>query len=168
MLNLYTANLAECTAGNLEGEWISLPTEIETIDAHLNAVLGVNKGIVIRDYESSLPIEVRETDDIYELNRIMQYLAAVAKTEREIIALIAKTKGLELAQVIQIHQDGEYMAFNCHNLKELGQYLYDEGFLSYKIPKEVVDFVDMEKLASDWLSKGEFVDLSNIGYYITY
>lgn len=168
MLNLYTVNLAENKAGNLVGEWISLPTEKETIDAHLNAVLGINKGILIHDYESSFPIEVGEYDDIYELNRIMQYLEGVAESERQIIALIAKTKSMELEQVIQVHQDGKYMAFNCHSLNELGHYLNDEGFLSYEIPKEVVDFVDMEKLAANWLSTGEYIDLSDIGYYITY
>lgn len=168
MLNLYTANLAEYTAGNLVGEWISLPTEKKMIDAHLNSVLGTNKGIVIRDYKSSLPIEVREYDDIYELNRVMQYLEGVTESERQIIVQIAKTKGMELAQVIQVHREGEYMAFNCHNLKELGHYLNDEGFLSFEIPEEIEGYVDMEKIAADWLRKFDHIDLSDIGFYITY
>ena len=168
MLKLYTVNLVEYTAGNFAGTWITLPTDEDAIKAHLNAVLGVNEKIAIHDYESDYPFEVGEYDDIYALNRKMLDFEKVAESDRQIVALIAKTKGLELEQVIQIHQDGKYMAFKCSSLEELGHYLNDEGFLSYEIPEEVVDYVDMERLAADWLMAGNYIDLSDNGFYITY
>jgi len=168
MLKLYTVNLAEYTAGDFVGAWIILPTDEDAIKAHLKALQSVNEVIAIHDYESDFPFEVGEYDNIYALNRTMQEFERVAETDRQIVALIAKTKGLKLEQVIQIHQDGKYMAFKCSSLEELGHYLNDEGFLSYEIPEEVTDYIDFERLAKNWLMTGNYIDLSDKGFYITY
>lgn len=168
MLNLYTANLAEYVAGNSVGAWITLPTDEDTISAHLKAVLGINEEIAIHDYESDYPITVGEYSNIYALNRTAEALERVAEDDRRVITLIADSENIPIEQAIDEFTDGRYTIFRCESLEELGNYLNDEGMLSYEIPEELTAYIDFERLAEDWLMGGNYIDLSEHGFYVTY
>ena len=168
MLNLYTANLAKYNEGYLVGDWIMLPTDDETLSQHIRTVLGDNEEYAIHDYEKTFPIEIHEYSNIYALNRTMQALESVAEGDRQVIALIADDEGMPITQVIEEWTDGKYNVFPCNTLDQLGNYLNDNGLLGYEIPTEVIDYIDFENLADDWLMGGNYIDLSDHGFYITY
>jgi antirestriction protein len=168
LIRVYITNLAKYNEGILKGTWFTLPAELEELDEVISEVLGNNEEYFISDYESELKIEVPEYVNLHQLNETLKELEKVPEDDRKVICLIASYEGLELSEVIQEYHEGKYTVFNASNFEELGEYLAEEGLLGYEIPEHLKDYIDFSALGQDWLYSGNYIDLSDEGYYVTY
>ena len=98
MLNIWIGNLGKYNEGELVGEWLSLPVPKDELDKFLKEKVGlqltqeeVEKSLeedgvcyeeyMINDYETDLPIEVSEYDNIYNLNLLAKISENVKNME---------------------------------------------------------------------------------------
>jgi antirestriction protein len=157
MLKIYIANLGKYNEGQLVGEWVTLPVTVDDLKA-ICARIGINASYeetAIHDFETDLPIQVNEYDNILMLSEAVESFEALSEGEREKVAALLEAGYYDnIADAID----------RCHyytllpdvfNDYDLGRYFYDEGLID--IPAELVNYFDFEAYGGDLSYDGAYV-----------
>lgn len=83
MINIFITNLGKYNEGYLIGEWITLPIDPEELQEAFKRIL-INEEYeeyFITDYETDLPIDIGEYDNVFRLNELAEQLSELSKHE---------------------------------------------------------------------------------------
>lgn len=161
MLNIWIGNLGKYTEGELVGGWLELPKEQAEINKFLKEVVGLNEEYeeyMINDYETDLPYQVSEYENINTLN----LLAKIAENIEDMDAINAYVESQgemtleELANLFAQEEDIAYYKFADNN-----SFLSAEAKMGYEMAEEtglmdtlqkmgIEDFFDFEEYGRSW------------------
>lgn len=187
MLNVWIGNLGKYNEGELVGEWLKLPVSKQELDTFLREKVGlqltqaeVDKALeeegvcyeeyMINDYETDLPIEVSEYENLDNLN----LLATIAENVNDMDAINAYVDSQgemtleELANLMEQEDDIAYFRFSNDSSsmsaeEKMGYEMADAtGLLSTLQKLQIEEFFDFEGYGSSW-ENGDITILDN-GY----
>ena len=152
LLRIYVGTYGKYNEGSLHGTWIDLPTSEENLKQQLQYVAQgeYDPEFMIQDYESSVGIEPSESENIFELNKIMQRVEDMADTDAGLALGVMLSKGYSFEEAINKVEDGDYHFIYIDdskwNLEEaLGMALVDEyGGIEQLDHDTLVDHFDYE------------------------
>lgn len=146
-VDLYIANLGKYNEGELEGGWISLPTEEETIREFLDKVVGINKDYeewAIHDYQGEL-IKPDEYDDIFELNEQAEKLSELNEWEIKTLKAAVEYFGQE---AFDYELEDFILYEDIHTHYDLGYYWAEESGC-YQLDGMLARYFDYEAFGRD-------------------
>lgn len=165
MLNIYIANLGKYNEGLLVGEWASLPITEEELEA-LYERIGISEEpdengciyeeVAIHDYETDLPIQVGEWDNILELSEAMEVFEDLQDWERETVEAIMEAGHYnDIFEAVE-HVGDYTLLSGVETESDLGWYWYENGFI--EIPEHLVNYFDFEAYGRDCSFDGTFTE----------
>lgn len=147
-VNLYIANLGKYNEGELQGGWISLPTEQTTIDEFLSEVVGIDeqyKEWAIHDHESEF-IEPGEYDCVYEVNQKAEAIGELEEWQQTTLKAAIEHFGSDALD----HDINNFILHtDIHDYYDLGYYWAEESGC-YKIGDETLSrYIDYYAFGHD-------------------
>ena len=175
MLNIWIGNLGKYNEGELVGEWLSLPVPKDELDKFLKEKVGlqltqeeVEKSLeedgvcyeeyMINDYETDLPIEVSEYDNIYNLN-LLAKISENVKNMEAVQAYVDSQGEMSLEELANLmeQEDGiAYYSFGDNNSfvsseEKMGYEMAEvTGLLNTLQEMGIEDFFDFESYGKSW------------------
>ena len=175
MLNVWIGNLGKYNEGELVGEWLELPVSKKELDTFLREKVGLQltqeeverslaeNGVcyeeyMINDYETDLPIQISEYENLDNLN----LLATIAENVNDMDAINAyvdsqgKMTIEELANLMEQEDNIAYYRFSNDNLfmsseEKMGYEMAEITGLLYTLQKmQIEDFFDFEGYGRSW------------------
>ncbi|WP_343363324.1 antirestriction protein ArdA [Listeria seeligeri] len=130
-LNIYLTNLGKYNEGELIGEWLSLPIEIETLKEVLEKIeIGEEyEEYFVADYESSVGLKLGEFESLDELNYLAHKLGDMDSFELDKYEKILEIESVtSIAEYINLteNMDCYDVLPNIESKYELGQYVMEE------------------------------------------
>ena len=175
MLNVWIGNLGKYNEGELVGEWLELPVSKKELDTFLREKVGLQltqeevemslaeNGVcyeeyMINDYETDLPIQISEYENLDNLN----LLATIAENVNDMDAINAyvdsqgKMTIEELANLMEQEDNIAYYRFSNDNLfmsseEKMGYEMAEiTGLLATLQKMQIEDFFDFEGYGRSW------------------
>ena len=175
MLNVWIGNLGKYNEGELVGEWLELPVSKKELDTFLREKVGLQltqeeverslaeNGVcyeeyMINDYETDLPIQISEYENLDNLN----LLATIAENVNDMDAINAyvdsqgKMTIEELANLMEQEDNIAYYRFSNDNLfmsseEKMGYEMAEiTGLLDTLQKMQIEDFFDFEGYGRSW------------------
>ena len=169
MLNVWIGNLGKYNEGELVGEWLELPVSKKELDTFLREKVGLQltqeeverslaeNGVcyeeyMINDYETDLPIQISEYENLDNLN----LLATIAENVNDMEAINAYVDSQgemtieELANLMEQEDNIAYYRFSNDNLfmsseEKMGYEMAEiTGLLATLQKMQIEDFFDFE------------------------
>ena len=169
MLNVWIGNLGKYNEGELVGEWLELPVSKKELDTFLREKVGLQltqeeverslaeNGVcyeeyMINDYETDLPIQISEYENLDNLN----LLATIAENVNDMDAINAYVESQgemtieELANLMEQEDNIAYYRFSNDNLfmsseEKMGYEMAEiTGLLATLQKMQIEDFFDFE------------------------
>ena len=169
MLNVWIGNLGKYNEGELVGEWLELPVSKKELDTFLREKVGLQltqeeverslaeNGVcyeeyMINDYETDLPIQISEYENLDNLN----LLATIAENVNDMDAINAYVDSQgemtieELANLMEQEDNIAYYRFSNDNLfmsseEKMGYEMAEiTGLLATLQKMQIEDFFDFE------------------------
>lgn len=175
MLNVWIGNLGKYNEGELVGEWLELPVSKKELDTFLREKVGLQltqeeverslaeNGVcyeeyMINDYETDLPIQISEYENLDNLN----LLATIAENVNDMDAINAYVDSQgemtieELANLMEQEDNIAYYRFSKDNLfmsseEKMGYEMAEiTGLLATLQKMQIEDFFDFEGYGRSW------------------
>ena len=175
MLNVWIGNLGKYNEGELVGEWLELPVSKKELDTFLQEKVGLQltqeevemslaeNGVcyeeyMINDYETDLPIQISEYENLDNLN----LLATIAENVNDMDAINAYVDSQgemtieELANLMEQEDNIAYYRFSNDNLfmsseEKMGYEMAEiTGLLATLQKMQIEDFFDFEGYGRSW------------------
>ena len=175
MLNVWIGNLGKYNEGELVGEWLELPVSKKELDTFLREKVGLQltqeeverslaeNGVcyeeyMINDYETDLPIQISEYENLDNLN----LLATIAENVNDMEAINAYVDSQgemtieELANLMEQEHNIAYYRFSNDNLfmsseEKMGYEMAEiTGLLDTLQKMQIEDFFDFEGYGRSW------------------
>ena len=175
MLNVWIGNLGKYNEGELVGEWLELPVSKKELDTFLREKVGLQltqeevemslaeNGVcyeeyMINDYETDLPIQISEYENLDNLN----LLATIAENVNDMDAINAYVDSQgemtieELANLMEQEDNIAYYRFSNDNLfmsseEKMGYEMAEiTGLLATLQKMQIEDFFDFEGYGRCW------------------
>ena len=169
MLSVWSGNLGKYNEGELVGEWLELPVSKKELDTFLREKVGLQltqeeverslaeNGVcyeeyMINDYETDLPIQISEYENLDNLN----LLATIAENVNDMDAINAYVDSQgemtieELANLMEQEDNIAYYRFSNDNLfmsseEKMGYEMAEiTGLLATLQKMQIEDFFDFE------------------------
>lgn len=157
-LKVFLTNLGKYNEGELVGEWLELPATDEEIE-EVKERIGINdyyEEWFITDYESEIPgLNVREYDDLDDLNDIAQNLADLDRYDLEIVAAYLE-EGYDLEDAID-RKDAAIVWSNCNDMTDVAYAYIEETGMLDSVPDNIARYFDYEAFGRDMSFEGQFV-----------
>ena len=175
MLNVWIGNLGKYNEGELVGEWLELPVSKKELDTFLREKVGLQltqeevemslaeNGVcyeeyMINDYETDLPIQISEYENLDNL----KLLATIAENVNDMDAINAYVDSQgemtieELANLMEQEDNIAYYRFSNDNLfmsseEKMGYEMAEiTGLLATLQKMQIEDFFDFEGYGRSW------------------
>lgn len=100
LASIFITDLAAYNAGELRGEWVDLPCDVDELDEIINRIsCGGDHELFITDYETDIDgLEIGEYENIENLNERLQAFDDLDEYEKDIAAAILEA-GAATAEV---------------------------------------------------------------------
>lgn len=158
-IQIWIGDLAEYNNGNLVGDWVTLPCDLN--QAINDTLINGNEEYFIGDIDSSLDLKGYS---INELNEIAEKLESYSKFDEELFAGILESGHFsDLDDVYQCIEDGNYMVFHdCKDMSDVAYSYYEETGMLQELEKVINTFyIDWEKLGRDMDIEGYYYHINN-------
>lgn len=166
-INVYIANLGAYNSGELIGEWISLPLEVEELQAKMNKILlatdedGYLYGeeYAIHDYEA--PFNIHEYANIFKLNEKAAMIDSLTEYEQGSVEMILEAKHCnDIEDAIELVRNGEIIIYNeCYCMADVAYTWIHDHIGSIKDAVSNPEYyIDTETIIRDMDINGEFED----------
>lgn len=152
LITVFVTDLAAYNAGELRGEWVDLPCDVNELDEIINRISCDGKHeLFITDWESDLDgLEIGEYDNIEELNERLQAFDDLDEYEKDIAAAILEAGAARDLEEATGMVDDCILYSNCETLVDLAYELVDDGsFFGESIPDHLRNYIDYEAIARD-------------------
>ncbi len=164
MLNIYIANLGKYNEGELVGEWVNLPITEEELEAVYKRI-GISEEpdedgnfyeeTAIHNFDTDLPLEVGEWDDVLELSQMVEGYEDLDEWEQHTVAAIIEATGCTLAEAVEnVESYSLYEGVNSD--EDLGYFYYESGAI--EIPDNLVNYFDFEAYGRDCSFDGTYTE----------
>ena len=167
MIKLYIANLGKYNEGELVGKWISLPMDMDNFKENFLPSIQIDgqkyEEIAIHDYESDIEgLTIGEYDNIEELNDMAEAYDNLDEYDQKVVNAVIEWSyyGANGIQEAIDSVDDFRLNEDVTNDDEYGNYLIDEGLMG-DIPKNIIMYIDTEKLGRDAYINGDNFYSSN-------
>lgn len=126
--NIFLTSLTEYNKGIIDGEWIDL-TDTKALDK-IDEFMGEREGheFLIADSSASVPMEISENDDPYELFDLVERLKDLDETQLDVYETIMSELGWEREEALEKAESWEFDVINwdCASIEEAVGYYYAE------------------------------------------
>lgn len=151
MINVFITNLGKYNEGYLVGEWIALPADKEAVQALFDRI-GINEEYeeyFITDYETDLPMDIGEYENVFSLNDIAEELAELTDYELKKYKAILEAGFWREHKDIIDHLDDYNLSEDITNCTEYAEMLIDDNS---NIPEDIKGYINYEAYGNDMSS----------------
>lgn len=162
MIKIRLGDLGEYNAGNLVGEWLTLPMDSEELDAKVRKYNRDGEGdIFIADYETPDGISVKEFgEDVQKLNEVAGTLAGLSDYDMKRLAWLAGKRNLATA----LDNFEDVIFYEGQRLKDVAMELVDDGCFG-EIPETIANYIDYDAIGRDLGFDGYEETKDGVFYY---
>lgn len=151
-IKIYVANLGKYNEGELVGEWLTLPIDMDEEWEEFKQSIQIDgeeyEEWAIHDYEAPEGIRIDENDNIEELNELAEQLEEFDENDEEkLLALIEWGYYFNTKDAIE-NLESFTLYSDISTEKELGDRHIEEGLMG-EIPEKLEYYIDTEKLGRD-------------------
>lgn len=144
-INIYLCNLAKYNAGDIDGDWIDLPSS--NLHEQVQDILGDDEEWIILDTECDF-LDIYEYEDIYKLNDLALKLQELDQYDKTALKSILNIEE-DIDEALKILENERYILYdNVTDDEDMGTYLLENDY--YNVPKELEDYIDTESLGRDY------------------
>jgi len=151
MINVFITNLGKYNEGYLVGEWIALPADKEDVQALFDRI-GINEEYeeyFITDYETDLPMEIGEYENVFSLNDMAEELSELTDYELKKYKAILEAGFWREHKDIIDHLDDYNLSEDITNCTEYAEMLIDDNS---NIPEDIKGYINYEAYGNDMSS----------------
>lgn len=151
MINVFITNLGKYNEGYLIGEWIALPADKEDVQALFDRI-GINEEYeeyFITDYETDLPMEIGEYENVFSLNDMAEELSELTDYELKKYKAILEAGFWREHKDIIDHLDDYNLSEDITNCTEYAEMLIDDNS---NIPEDIKGYINYEAYGNDMSS----------------
>lgn len=151
MINVFITNLGKYNEGYLVGEWIALPADKEAVQALFDRI-GINEEYeeyFITDYETDLPMEIGEYENVFSLNDMAEELSELTDYELKKYKAILEAGFWREHKDIIDHLDDYNLSEDITNCTEYAEMLIDDNS---NIPEDIKGYINYEAYGNDMSS----------------
>lgn len=151
MINVFITNLGKYNEGYLVGEWIALPADKEAVQALFDRI-GINEEYeeyFITDYETDLPMEIGEYENVFSLNDMAGELSELTDYELKKYKAILEAGFWHNHKDIIDHLDDYNLSEDITNCTEYAEMLIDDNS---NIPEDIKGYINYEAYGNDMTS----------------
>jgi antirestriction protein len=151
MINVFITNLGKYNEGYLIGEWIALPADKEDVQALFDRI-GINEEYeeyFITDYETDLPMEIGEYENVFSLNDMAEELSELTDYELKKYKAILEAGFWREHKDIIDHLDDYNLSEDITNCTEYAEMLIDDN---PNIPEDIKGYINYEAYGNDMSS----------------
>jgi antirestriction protein len=148
MINVFITNLGKYNEGYLIGEWIALPADKEDVQALFDRI-GINEEYeeyFITDYETDLPMEIGEYENVFSLNDMAEELSELTDYELKKYKAILEAGFWREHKDIIDHLDDYNLSEDITNCTEYAEMLIDDN---PNIPEDIKGYINYEAYGND-------------------
>lgn len=164
-LKIYLSNVYQYTNSTLVGEWVTLPIdpiELEKIEKRILSYGGEELFIT----ESSFFIN--QYANFKKYNEVFFNAKEEGKLQ-DAILLLQDSSCPSIEEVEKILNEQSYFIYDCEDLVALGNYIIEENLVkNAEIMKQVIDYIDVESVGSDYSINNGLTELNNCFIQIYY
>lgn len=171
MLNIYVTNLGKYNEGELIGEWVELPVDIDEDFPEVLERIGVSdepaengqyyEEYFITDYECDFGLKVGEYESIEFLNEVAEEAENI--DDFDVFRALIEY-GFDFEEATDIIRNGNYIYHVGDTMEEVAENAYYETGMIDEIPEEIQPYIDWEKIGRDWDINGTFVE--GCGFFV--
>lgn len=159
-IKVYIANLGKYNEGILQGDWFTLPVDIE----EMKEKIGINEQYeewAIHDYEA--PFHIMEYSNLERLNEIAEEMAELSENEVEAVcALMDNMIANNWEEAFEMVEDGRVIFYHdCQNMADVAEQFMEETGQLEQLPDNLKYYIDYEKMGRDMEIEGTFIELSD-------
>lgn len=161
-IKIWLGDLGQYNAGNLVGEWLTLPMDEEELDAKVKQYSRNGEGdYFIADYETPDGISVKEFGgDVQKLNEIAETLAGLSDYDVKRVAWLAGERDLEFA--LDNYEDVTF--YEGQRLNDVAWDMVDEGLFG-DVPDNIKSYLDYDAIGRDLRHDGYEETSEGVFYY---
>jgi len=151
MINVFITNLGKYNEGYLIGEWIALPIDPEELQEAFKRIL-INEEYeeyFITDYETDLPIDIGEYENVFRLNEMAEELSELTDYELKKYKAILEAGFWREHKDIIDHLDDYNLSEDITNCTEYAEMLIDDN---PNIPEDIKGYINYEAYGNDMSS----------------
>lgn len=162
-IKIYVANLGKYNEGILQGEWFTLPEEMETI----SKAIGLNaeyEECAIHDYEAPEGLKISEYSSIAKLNEIAERLDEMDEDEaKAALALLGNGNFVEFEDAADNVDNGRFY-HDCENMSDVA---YDSYTVNGDMEEDhpLFNYIDWERVGRDMDLNSCFLYLGENTWY---
>lgn len=143
-IKIWLGDLGQYNAGNLVGEWLSLPMDEEELAVKVNQYSRDGDGdYFIADYETPDGINVKQYDNVMKLNTIAETLDGLSEYDVKRVVWLAGERDLETA--LDNYEDVTF--YEGQRLKDVAYELVEDGCFG-DIPETIASYIDYDAIAA--------------------
>lgn len=144
-INIYLCNLAKYNAGDIDGDWIDLPSS--NLHEQVKDILGDDEEWIILDTECDF-LDIYEYEDIYKLNDLALKLQELDQYDKTALKSILNIEE-DIDEALKILENENYILYdNVTDDEDMGTYLLENDY--YNVPEELESYIDIESLGRDY------------------
>lgn len=151
MIKVALTNLGKYNEGRLIYQWLELPATEDEIQEALDAI-GINEEYeewFITDYETDIDgLKIGEYEDLETLNELAERYENLDEYEQETVAAVIESEGYDLAEAMDIVEDGRCVFYRGQDLEDVAYDLVEEGCFG-DIADSIKNYIDYAAIARD-------------------
>jgi antirestriction protein len=153
-MRIYLTNLGKYNEGELIGQWLRLPFSDSELEATLQGI-GINKQyeeFFIADYENDLGLDIREYEDLDELNEIAECISNLDSYERQTLQAVIEHEAPDISRIAEIigRLDEYNLHSDIHDDEALGNYFfYEAGIYDLDCIGNLANYLDCQAFGRD-------------------
>jgi antirestriction protein len=165
-IQVWVGDLAEYNAGNLVGDWFTLPMDLEEMMKEV--LLEGNEEYYIGDVDSEL-YSIIHNMGLRQLNEFAEKLESMEEYEQMALCGLME-HCTDLEEALEILENGNYSIHqNCQSMSDVAYNWYEETGQLAEITKYIEEYyIDFESIGRDMSINGTFIQLDNDCYLEIY
>jgi len=143
---IWLGSVAAYNNGQVHGEWLELPMDVETLAAKVKTYSDDGRGdYFIADHECDANILIKETSSPFQLNEWAEQFEMLGDHEIDCVNFLIDF-GADVYGALKNYDDVTF--YDKMTMKEVAQSLVDDGCFG-EIPDSIANYIDYAAIARD-------------------
>jgi antirestriction protein len=153
-IKVWVGDLAEYVAGNLIGEWFTLPCDLNEIFEEV--LTNIDHEYFVADYECDFDIDgysLRQINDLAEmLESVSEY------DQKAMIAILDSGHTSDINEALEIINNGAYSVYpDCKDMSDVAYEFYEQTGMLQELEKHIASYyIDFDAIGRDMEINGYF------------
>lgn len=150
MIRLFLANRQKYNDGEIVGEWVELPIDLDNDEEY-----------IIHDYQTDIEgLRINKHDSIQELSELCDAYDFLSIQDQIKVSSIMEWEYYSDISNAIYHVNNFVLIENVKNDEEYGNYVIEKGLMG-EVPEWVIKYLDIERLGNDTYNNFECYYSSN-------